>query len=160
MACHAYADSHWPDGFPWHRQRNWGDEHMGWDGDRVLQNVQGNLSHLRHKIPMVQVEDFPEAMQRQVVGVPHAWVWLFWCLENVILYYHDMHPTPLAYMPWSYIYRPYMYFEGVSPILYYDIIFFEKMKYKNIGPWIYLYMLQCVHAWMCFLYLVMWQMPI
>jgi hypothetical protein len=24
-----------------------------------------------------------------------------------------------------------MYFEGVSPILYYDTIFFEEMKYKK-----------------------------
>jgi hypothetical protein len=34
-------------------------------------------------------------------------------------------------MTWSYIYHPYMYFEGLSPILYYDTIFFEKMKYKE-----------------------------
>jgi len=31
---------------------------------------------------------------------------------------------------------------------------------KKIGLRLYLYMLQCVHAWMCFLCLVMWQMPI
>jgi hypothetical protein len=54
--------------------RNQGDEPVGGDAERVLQNVQGNLSHLTHMIPMVQVEDLPEAMQRQVVGVPHAWV--------------------------------------------------------------------------------------
>jgi hypothetical protein len=42
--------------------------------DRVLQNVQGHLSCLMHKIPMFQVEDLPEAMHRQVVGVPRAWV--------------------------------------------------------------------------------------
>jgi hypothetical protein len=51
-----------------------GDEPVGGDTDRVLQNVQGNLSHLTQRIPMVQVEDLSEAMQRQVVGVPHAWV--------------------------------------------------------------------------------------
>jgi hypothetical protein len=54
----------------------------GRDAERVLQNVQGNLSRLTHKIPMVQVEDLPEAMQRQVVGVPRAWVRLFRCLTN------------------------------------------------------------------------------
>jgi hypothetical protein len=52
----------------------WGDEPVGGDADRVLQNVQGNLSRLTQRIPMVQVEDLSEAMQRQVVGVPHAWV--------------------------------------------------------------------------------------
>jgi hypothetical protein len=36
---------------------------MGGDAERVLQNVQGNLSRLTHNIPMVQVEDLPEAMQ-------------------------------------------------------------------------------------------------
>jgi hypothetical protein len=51
-----------------------GDEAVGGDADRVLQNVQGNLSRLTQRIPMVQVEDLSEAMQRQVVGVPHAWV--------------------------------------------------------------------------------------
>jgi hypothetical protein len=49
---------------------------VGGDADRVLQNVQGNLSRLTHMIPMVQVEDLPEAMQQQVVGVPRAWVTL------------------------------------------------------------------------------------
>jgi hypothetical protein len=63
-----------PNGFPQHQQRNQGDDNVGGDVDRVLQNVQGNLSHLTHMIPMVQVEDLPEAMQRQVVGVPRAWV--------------------------------------------------------------------------------------
>jgi hypothetical protein len=50
---------------------------VGGDAERVLQNVQGNLSRLMHRVPMVQVEDLPEAMQRQVVGVPRAWVRLF-----------------------------------------------------------------------------------
>jgi hypothetical protein len=47
---------------------------VGGDTDRVLQNMQGNLSRLTQRIPMVQVEDLSEAMQRQVVGVPRAWV--------------------------------------------------------------------------------------
>jgi hypothetical protein len=64
--------------------------------ERVLQNVQGNLSQLTHMIPMVQVEDIREAMQRQVVGVPRAWVRLFQRLTNVVVCYHDMHPMPKA----------------------------------------------------------------
>jgi hypothetical protein len=43
---------------------------------------------------MVQVEDLPEAMQRQVVGVPRAWVQLFWRLANAMVCYHETHPTP------------------------------------------------------------------
>jgi hypothetical protein len=46
----------------------------GGEAERVLQNMQGNMSRLTHRIPMVQVEDLPEAMQRWVVGVPRAWV--------------------------------------------------------------------------------------
>jgi hypothetical protein len=45
---------------------------------------------------MVQVEDLPEAMQRQVVGVPRAWVQLFQRLANVVVFYHDTHPAPQA----------------------------------------------------------------
>jgi hypothetical protein len=59
--------------------------------ERVLQNILGNLSHLTQRIPMVQVEDLPESMQRQVVGVPRAWVRLFRCLSNIIVFYHDTH---------------------------------------------------------------------
>jgi hypothetical protein len=69
---------------------------MGGEADRVLQNVQGNLSHLTQRIPMVQVEDLPEAMQRQVVGVPRAWVRLFRHLTNVVVCYHDTHLAPQA----------------------------------------------------------------
>jgi hypothetical protein len=69
---------------------------VGGDAERVLQNVQGNLSRLTHMIPMVQVEDLPEVMQRQVVGVPRAWVRLFRHLANVVVCYHDMHLVPQA----------------------------------------------------------------
>jgi hypothetical protein len=68
-----------------------GYEIVGRDAYIFLQNMQGNLSHLRHIIPMVQVEDLPEEMQQQVVGVPHAWVRLFWHIVNSIVCYHDMH---------------------------------------------------------------------
>jgi hypothetical protein len=74
---------------------------VGGEAERVLQNVQGNLSHLTHKIPMVQVEYLPEAMQRQVVGVPRAWVRLFRRLANVVVFYHDTYPVPWAYILWD-----------------------------------------------------------
>jgi hypothetical protein len=45
---------------------------------------------------MVHVEVLPEAMQRHVVGVPRAWVRLFWCLANVVVFYHDAHLVPQA----------------------------------------------------------------
>jgi hypothetical protein len=69
---------------------------VGGEAERVLQNVQGNLSRLTQRIPMVQVEDLPEAMQRQVVGVPRAWVRLFRRLANAVVFYHDTHPVPQA----------------------------------------------------------------
>jgi hypothetical protein len=68
----------------------------GGEAERVLQNVQRNLSRLIHRIPMVQVEDLPESMRWQVVGVPRSWVRLFRCLTNAIVCYHETHPTPQA----------------------------------------------------------------
>jgi hypothetical protein len=67
---------------------------VGGEDERVLQNVQGNLSHLTHRILKVQVEDLLEAMRRQLVGVPRAWVRLFQHLANAIVCYHDTHPMP------------------------------------------------------------------
>jgi len=69
---------------------------VGGDAERVLQNMKGNLSHLTQRIPMVQVEDLPEAMERWVVGVPRAWIGLFWRLTNAIVCYHDTHSAPHA----------------------------------------------------------------
>ena len=70
--CHVYADvgPRRPDGFPHHRQRERGDDIVGVDEERMLQNIHTNFVRLTHTIPMAQVEDLPEAMQRQVVGVP------------------------------------------------------------------------------------------
>ena len=74
--CHVYADvgSWWPDGFPHHKWRGRGDDIMGVDAERTLQSIHTNFICLTHRVPMAQVEDLPEAMQRQVVGVPWAWV--------------------------------------------------------------------------------------
>ena len=73
-----YADvgPRWPGGFPRHRQRGRGDDIMGADAEWMLQSIHTNFVHLTHRVLMVQVEDLPEAMQRQVVGVPRAWVQL------------------------------------------------------------------------------------
>jgi len=50
---------------------------------------------------MVQVEDLPEAMQRQAVGVPREWVRLFQHLTNAMVCYHNKHSTPQVYMSWD-----------------------------------------------------------
>ena len=67
-----YADvgPWWPNGFPHHRWRGRGDDIMGVDAERMLQSIHTNFVRLTHRVPMAQVEDFLEAMQRQVVGGP------------------------------------------------------------------------------------------
>ena len=50
---------------------------MGADAEWTLQRIHMNFFRLTHRVPMAQVEDLPEAMQRQVVDVPWAWVLLF-----------------------------------------------------------------------------------
>ena len=69
---HVYADvgPRRPDGFPCHRWRGRGDDIMGAYVEQTLQSIHMNFIRLTHKVPMEQVEDLPEAMQRQVVGVP------------------------------------------------------------------------------------------
>ena len=47
---------------------------MGVDAEPTLQSIHTNFVRLTDMLPMVEVEEFPEAMQRQVVGVPQAWV--------------------------------------------------------------------------------------
>ena len=47
------------------------------DVEQTLQSIHTNFVRLTHRVPMAQVEDLLEAMQRQVVGVPGAWVQLF-----------------------------------------------------------------------------------
>jgi hypothetical protein len=64
---------------------------------------------------MVQVEDLSEAMHRQVVGVPRAWVRLFHHLRNIVFCYHEAHTTPQMYMSWILYYQLYMCIEGVNP---------------------------------------------
>ena len=59
-----------PEGFPRHRRRGRGDDITSVDAEWKLHRIHTNFLRLTHRVPMVQVEDFPEAMQRQVVGVP------------------------------------------------------------------------------------------
>ena len=66
-----------PDGFPRRRLRGIGDDIMGVDAEWTLQSIHTNFVRLTHRVPMAQVEDFPEAMHRQVVVVPRAWVRFF-----------------------------------------------------------------------------------
>ena len=70
--CHVHADvgPRWIEGFPHHRWRGRDDEIMGVDAEQTLQIIHMNFVRLTQILPMAQVEDFPEAMQRQVVGVP------------------------------------------------------------------------------------------
>ena len=67
---------------------------MGVDVERTLQSIHTNFVRLTHRVPMVQVEDFPEAMQWQVVGVPRAWVRLFQWLARAVVTFHGHNPPP------------------------------------------------------------------
>ena len=79
MIYHMHADvgPRHPDGFPHHRQRGRGYDIMGVEAERTLQSIHTNFVRLTHRVPMTQVEELPEAMHHQVVGVPLAWVRLF-----------------------------------------------------------------------------------
>ena len=91
---HADVGPWHPEGFPCHRRRGRGDDIMGVDAEQMLQSIHTNFVRLTHRVPMVQVEDLPEAMQRQVVGVPRAWVRLFRQLARAVVTFHDHNPPP------------------------------------------------------------------
>ena len=57
-------------------------------------SIHTNFVRLTHRVPMAQVEDLPKAMQRQMVGVPRAWVRLIRQLARAVVCYHDQHPPP------------------------------------------------------------------
>ena len=67
---------------------------MGANAERTLQSIHMNFVLLTHRVPMVQVKDFPEAMQHQVVGVPRAWVQLFGRLARSVVLYDYQNPPP------------------------------------------------------------------
>ena len=60
---HANVRPWQPEGFPHHRRMGRGDDIKGVDAERMLQSIHTNFVRLTHKVPMAQVEDFPEAMQ-------------------------------------------------------------------------------------------------
>ena len=60
----AYVGPWRPEGFPRHRQRGRRDDITGVDAKQMLQSIHTNFVRLTHRVPMAQVEDFPEAMQR------------------------------------------------------------------------------------------------
>ena len=91
---HADVGPRWPEGFPRHRQRGRGDDIMGVDVEQTLQIIHTNFVRLTHRVPMAQVEGLLEAMQRQVVGVPRAWVRLFRRLARAMVTFHDHNPPP------------------------------------------------------------------
>ena len=66
ILCHVHADvgPQCPDGFPCHQRRGRGDEIMGVDVEHTLQSIHTIFVCLKQRVPMVQVEDFLEAMQR------------------------------------------------------------------------------------------------
>jgi hypothetical protein len=55
--------------------------------DRVLRQVEWNLTALTSIVPMAEIEELPMSMQPHVVGVPRTWVHLFRRLANVIFHY-------------------------------------------------------------------------
>ena len=61
---YAYVEPRWPEGFPCHRQRGRGDDITGVDAEQMLQSIHTNFVRLTHRVPMAQVEEFVEAMQR------------------------------------------------------------------------------------------------
>ena len=91
---HVDVGPRWPEGFPHHRRRGRGDDITGVEAERMLQSIHTNFVRLTHRVPMAQVEDFPEAMQCQVVGVPRAWVRLFRLLARAVVTFHDHNPPP------------------------------------------------------------------
>ena len=93
---HLHADvGPWqPEGFPCHKKSGRGDDITGVDAKRMLQRIHTNFVRLTHIVSMAQVEDLPEAMQRQVVGVPQAWVRLFRQLARAVVTFHDHNPPP------------------------------------------------------------------
>ena len=76
-----------PEGFPRHKRCRGEADTV--DSDRTLQAIQRNLEGLTRQVPMAAVEDLLEAIQRQVVGVPHDWVRLFRRVATAIVFYRN-----------------------------------------------------------------------
>ena len=62
---HADVGPRRPEGFPRHRRRGRGDDIVDVNVECMLQNIHTKFVRLTHRVPMAQVEDFPEAMQHR-----------------------------------------------------------------------------------------------
>ena len=141
---------------------------MGVDVERMIPISHTNLVRLTHRVPMVQVKDFLEAMQHQVVGVPQTWVRLFRWLARSIVCYHDQNPPPppQAQRPESIPFCTTMYYILVArkpqfcimTLMYYDVTFWMLMKNFYDDRF---YLFTCVQK--CMFVICLWcmkQMPI
>ena len=86
LFCHlTYIGPVRPIGFPRHGRR-------GRDGTMVetsatLESVRENLASLTSCAPTTHIEEMPERYQRQVVGVPRAWITLFRKLVTIVMFH-------------------------------------------------------------------------
>ena len=116
-----------------------GEEIIGVDAECILQIIHTNFIRLTHRVPMAQVEDFPEAMQCQVVGVPWEWVHLFHWLARDVVCYHDQHPPPPHNQRLGvyFLYDRVVYIGGLEApflymkLMYYDTTFWTYILMKN-----------------------------
>ena len=140
---------------------------MGADVKQMLQSIHTNFVCLTQRVPITQVEDFPEAMQRQVVSVPRAWVRLFQWLARAILCYHDQNPPPPQdqrpesipfCMTLCYILVARKTQFCIMTLMYYDVTFWILMKNFYDDRF---YLFTCVQK--CMFVICLWsmkQMPI
>ena len=61
---YAYVGPRWPDDFPHHIWRGQGYGIVGVDVEQTLQSIATNFVRLTHRVPMAQVKDLDEVMQR------------------------------------------------------------------------------------------------
>ena len=129
---------------------------MSGDAEQTLQSIHKNFIRLIDRVPMVQVEDLPEAMKSQVVGVPWAWVQLFRRLARFVVCYHDQNPPPppQAQRPESIYFCTTVNYILVArkpqfcimTLMYYDITF--RMLMKNFyDDRLFIYM--CAKMYVC-----------
>jgi len=65
------------------------------EAERVLRQVERNLTTLTRLVAMTEIEDLPPSMQSHVVGVPRTWVHFFRLLTSVVVHYtRDNRPRP------------------------------------------------------------------
>ena len=127
---------------------------MGVDAEQTHWSIHTNFVRLTQRVPMVQVKNFLEAMQFQVVGVPRAWVRLFQILARVVVFYQDQHPpSPQAQsLGVFFLYDRVVYFGGSeAPLLYMTLMYYDTtfwtyilMKNNYDDRLVFYYMCKCV----------------